>query len=122
MNGQRLGGLSTYQFPSSHYSIIDTRKHETNLVRRSRIFILFYFYKKWLGIHKEIKQTNLQGVGFLFYFIFLKTGLGIHKGIKQKNCSKRGGTSSHQGGVFFHENQQNFITREQHNMQCLVGL
>jgi hypothetical protein len=53
MNGQRLGELSTYQFPCSHYSIIDTRKHETNF-GGSKIFILFYLKKIGFGIHKGI--------------------------------------------------------------------
>jgi hypothetical protein len=48
----------------------------------------------------------LQGVGFLFYFILKNIGLGIHKGIKQKNLLEERGTPSHQGGVFFHANQQ----------------
>jgi hypothetical protein len=54
MNGQRLGGLSTYQFPCSHYSIIDTRKHETNL---EVVRFLFYFILKKLVL-EFIRESN----------------------------------------------------------------
>ncbi len=78
MNGQRLGGLSTYQ---------------------NSLFTLFY---KW---HKKT-WDQLAGSRIFIQFFFKKICLGIHKGIKQKNLFEERGTPSHQGGVFFHANQQ----------------